>query len=419
MRTYWLDSDRNQTSDHNELTRRLAKEVVRPAALALDGMSDPQQVIAADSPLWDAFKAAHSHRLHTALIPQGVGGLGLRGLELHAVLEDFGWGGVDIAISLMVSWLTFSSIAATRNQSLIDEWVKPFVADRKARFVGCWAISEPEQGSEHFMVGMPEFQLTRPHSGLSASLVGEHYVLNGEKSAWISNATIATHALVSFAMEPREETAGNAVALVPLDLPGVSRGKPLDKLGQRALNQGQLFFKDVRIPWRYVLTGRAQYEMKFEQVLYFVHAAMAAIFTGLANAAYEEALSYTQMRVQGGKPLCRHQLVQHRLFDLFTKVEACRALSRAAMLCRTEDRLPPIERAIAAKVFCTRTAFEVADSALQLFGARGLTRECLAGKLFRDARASMIQYGPNDVLALVGARSLLNHDGGTDREMSG
>jgi alkylation response protein AidB-like acyl-CoA dehydrogenase len=210
-------------------------------------------------------------------------------------------------------------------------------------------------------------------------------------------------------LDPSKGMAGNGVAFIPLDLPGVSKGKPLDKLGQRALNQGSITFDQVRIPKRYLLFDASAYEPVLNQTLALTNGAMGAIFTGVARAAYEEALTYTGTRVQGGSPIREHQLVQKHLFDMFTAVETCRALSRAAMIYNAEAQPPAIEYAIAAKTYCTQTCLTVTDTALQLFGGRGLSREYPVEKLFRDARASLIEDGANDVLALVGARRLLTH----------
>jgi alkylation response protein AidB-like acyl-CoA dehydrogenase len=144
-----------------------------------------------------------------------------------------------------------------------------------------------------------------------------------------------------------------------------------------------------------------------ERALALSNTVMGAVFTGVACAAYEAALAYSRQRVQGGRPICEHQLVQKRLFTMFTRVEACRALSRAVMV-HTHATVPPsLEYAIAAKTFCTEGALAVADDAVQLLGGNGLRREYLVEKLFRDARASLVEHGSNDVLALVGARRLL------------
>jgi alkylation response protein AidB-like acyl-CoA dehydrogenase len=135
---------------------------------------------------------------------------------------------------------------------------------------------------------------------------------------------------------------------------------------------------------------------------------MAAVFTGVARAAFEAAMDYSKQRIQGGKPICEHQLVQKRLFDMFTRVEACRALSRAVMVHNDPPPAIDLEYAIAAKTFCTQASFEIASDALQIFGGNGLSREYPIEKIFRDARASLIEDGTNDVLSLTGALRILD-----------
>jgi alkylation response protein AidB-like acyl-CoA dehydrogenase len=141
-------------------------------------------------------------------------------------------------------------------------------------------------------------------------------------------------------------------------------------------------------------------------VLAGANAGMSATFSGVARAAVEEALTYAQKRVQGGVPIVEHQLVQRRLFDMFAKLEAARSLSRLANR-RLLTGKPTLHYSIAAKVFCTQTAFELASEAVQIFGGMGLAKGILVEMLLRDARASLIEDGANDVLALSGFRALL------------
>jgi alkylation response protein AidB-like acyl-CoA dehydrogenase len=390
-----------------EGVHRFAAQVLRPCAARLDRLADPADVIAAGSPLWDVLRRAYRLGYHKVMLPAEVGGLGCGGLEQHLFLEELGWGSADFAIAIGVAGFPFATAARVGIPELIGDLVRPFADDTEARYIGCWAITEPDHGSDTLVAGTPEFHDPRIRGNLCAHQEGDVYVLRGQKSAWVSNGTIATHALTFLSMDPSRGMAGGGVAIVPLDLPGVTRGKPLDKLGQRALNQGELFFDDVRLPARYLIADPALYEMTLDLTLALANAAMGAIFTGVARAAYEAALAYTRERVQGGKRLCEHQLVQKRLFDMFTRVEACRQLSRAAMVYNHATLPPATEYSIAAKTFCTESALEVASSALQLFGGNGLSREYPVEKLLRDARAALIEDGSNDVLALVGAHHLL------------
>jgi len=206
-----LESLRNQV-------HAFARDVLRPASMALDSLS-PQEVIAPNSLLWETLRAAYAGGLHTALIPASCGGMGLQGLSLHVALEELGWGSADFAISLGVTGFPFFPIAASGNQALIEETVSPFVADRSAQFVGCWGITEPAHGSDHFMPGTPEFHDQRISGELLATRAADEFVISGRKAAWVSNGTIATHALVHLSLDPAQGLAGGGVAFIPLGLP--------------------------------------------------------------------------------------------------------------------------------------------------------------------------------------------------------
>lgn len=405
-----IDLELNLSAEQQALkagVHQFAATVLRPAAQALDRLPDPQQVIAPGSALWDVFRVAYGQGFHTALIPRECGGMGLQGLSLHIAIEELGWGSADFALGLAVAGFPFALVARTGNPDLIAELIAPFVADREARQVGCWAITEPDHGSDHFLAGTPELRNPSLIGQATARPDGDDYILNGAKAVWVSNGTIATHAVVHVTLDSSMGLAGGGIAFVPLRSAGVSKTPPLDKLGQRALNQGGFQFDNVRIPRRYMLFDAPAYDAVLQQILVLTNGAMAAAFTGVARAAYEMAFEYVTTRVQGGKVLAEHQLVQKHLFDMFTKVATSRALSRAVLVYNAAAPVPALEYAIAAKTYCTQTCLEVTDTALQLFGGKGLSREYPIEKLYRDARASLIEDGANDVLALVGARRLL------------
>ncbi|HVA80233.1 MAG TPA: acyl-CoA dehydrogenase [Candidatus Binataceae bacterium] len=396
-----------------QAVHRFAKQVVRPAAVQLDRLTDPRDVIALDSPLRSVFKQAYQLRYNVAGLPTELGGMGLRGLGMHVLIEELSWGAVDVALSLLCASFPFTAAAASGNPELYEKFIKPFVADRDGSLIGCWAITEPQHGSDELVPGTPQFHNPRVSGQVVVRADGDSYVINGQKAAWVSNGTLATHAALYLTTQPRAGMAGGGIAFVPLNLPGVSKGKPLNKLGQRALNQGEIYFDEVRIPRGWMLTAADGYERELARTLTFANTAMAAAFTGLARAAYEDALDYSKQRVQGGRAICEHQLVQKHLFEMFTKVEASRALSRAAMIYNQTSATPSLEHAIAAKTFCTEAAFQVASDALQIFGGNGLSKEYGIEKLFRDARAALIEDGTTDVLSLVGARNILSQNGVT------
>ena len=394
-----------------EQVRKFTRDVLRPVSVALDKMADPAEVIAPNSPLRDVYKQAYQLGYHLASAPAESGGLGLNALGRHVFIEEMAVGAVDLGLSLVITPFPFSIAAMTHNPELVEKFVKPFMSDREGKMIGCWGITEPQHGSDTLRPGTPQFKNPKISGQVVARMDGDSWVINGQKSAWCSNGPIATHCALYLTTEPSRGMAGGGIAVVPLDLPGVSKGKPLDKIGQRGLCQGELFFDNVRIPRSWMAVGAEIYEMVLQRTLSHANTTMAVSFTGLARAAFEEAFEYSKQRVQGGKPICEHQLIQKRLFEMFTKVEACRTLSRSVIIHNESAPMPLVEYAIAAKTFCTQASFEVASDAVQIFGGYGLTKEYRIEKIFRDARSSLIEDGTNEVLSLTGARHLLTRDG--------
>lgn len=390
------------------MAHRFAADVLRPASLELDRVPDPEDVIAEGSVFWEVFREFYRRGYHAANLPEAFGGVAMSPLSRHIQAEELGWGSADFAVGLSVASFPFAFAAMSGQPEIISDIVQPFAEDREARYIGCWAITEPQHGSDTLMVGSAQFSQPATSGEVRALRDGAGWVIRGQKSAWVSNGTIATHALVFLSLDPSLGPAAGGVAVIPLDLPGVTRGKPLDKLGQRALNQGEIFFDDVNIPIEYMLVGPEGYSHVLDSVLAGANAFMGAAFTGLARAALEEALGYARQRVQGGKPICEHQAVQLKLANMFIEVEAARALSRAAMVYNVSTSPPSTQHSIAAKVFCTQVAFHIASEAVQVFGGYGLAKGVLVEKLFRDARAALIEDGTNEVMSLTAARKVID-----------
>ncbi len=399
----YLELDPTLTDAHEAIrtmVRTLAREVIRPAARKLD------TVPAADVPSHPAFRAAlkacYEAGLHGILLPETFGGMGLDPASIHIALEELGWGSSALAVSVGVS--SFPSFGCTliaaENQALTDEFVLPFTADRKGEFIGCWGITEPDHGSD-WILGKDLEAGTRIVPNLTARRDGDGWILNGQKAAWVSNGPIATHAYLFVGLDRSQGMRGAGVALMDLRSPGVSRGKPWDKMGQRALPQGEIFFDSVRIPGRQMVVSDPEtYAFALDATLALANSAMGAIFTGVARAAYEEALRYTGERIQGGVPIRKHQAVQMRLSQMWQRVEVARSISRRALAYNYSTITPSLPHAVAAKVYCTEAAFQNAHEAIQLFGGMGLGRESDIEMLFRDARCALVEDGVNESLSL-------------------
>ncbi len=378
---------------------RFAEEVMRPAGIKLDALANPEDVIAKDSILWEVFKRHRALGFAELMAPGGDRTPAQQARLRCIITEEMGWGDSGLAIAFGVAGFPRMMAQMSGNAELIER----FSADD---CIGCWAGTEPDHGSDliYYMRRPGTEQPGRPNC--LARKNGDFFVLDGQKSAWVSNGTIAKAAAMFCAVDMGDGQRRDAAFLVPLDAPGVSKGKPLNKIGQRALNQGEIFFDHVRIPAKYMVIPPESYPFATEMILSTANGGMGSIFVGVAQAALDLALDYAKQRVQGGVPIFEHQNVKMRLFEMFRKVQAARALSRQVTLYNSTNIPPKLQLAVASKVTSTNTAFEVASSALQIFGGNGLSREYPIEKLLRDARASMIEDGCNDVLSLVAAESL-------------
>lgn len=397
------------TEEHRLLkneVHKFAVEVLRPASLELDKMS-PEDVIKKGSPYWECMAQAYRNNYHTVLISDEYGGLGLDPLGVHIFWEELSYGSVGFAVSLGCS--CFSSFYATLlcDDYLIDKFVAPFVNCKDASVMSCWAITEPSHGSDNLMAGTHFFRDPCACQEVRAVKKRSKWVLNGQKSAWVSNGPIASDAALFVNVDPKLGFAGGGIALVDLNQPGVSRGRPLNKMGQRELPQGEIFFDDVACPEEHMIIDPESYEAITELTLGHANATMGAYFTGVAQAAFDLAIQYCLDRVQGGKPICGHQMVQSQLFDMFIAIETARAFSRNAMVFNMNTTPPLVQYSIASKVYCTEAAFKVTSEAMQLFGGLGVTKDAPVEKLFRDARAGMIEDGSNDSLSISAGEMLL------------
>lgn len=380
-----------------DTTHRFAEEVMRPTGRTLDKL-DPEDVIAEQSILWDVFRQYADLGIEMF----GDGDQGMTPLEQarirYITSEELGWGDAGLAIAFGVRTFPLMMAQLSGNPELVDLV--------KENLTGCWAITEPDHGSDtlDFAGKIKASGAEHGRPNIVAKRKGDDYVISGQKSSWVSCGTIAEAAALFCAVENGSSELCKAVFVVPLDLDGVSRGKPLDKIGQRALNQGEIFFDEVRVPRSYMAVPPEAYDQAAELVLTNANTGMGTLFVGLARAALELAIDYAKERKQGGVPIIQHQSVRGRLFEMFRQVEAARALNRD-VVCSNALNAPRLEYAIASKVTSTQTAFYVASEALQIFGGNGTSREYPIEKLFRDARSSMIEDGCNYVLGqLAGAR---------------
>jgi len=388
-----------------DLVHRFAEDIMRPAGKVLDRL--PADEVAKHSLLRDVHKKWDD--------------LGIRVLTGDAsdftptqmarltciVTEELGWGDAGLAISLGAAEFPAMLAGSSQNPDLVSA----FPVDK----IGCWAITEPDHGSDVLDMATDADRPCFQRPNCVARRDGDHYVIEGQKAAWVSNGPIADTAALYTAVDNGDGAMGRGVLLVDLNAPGVSRGKPLEKLGQRPLPQGEVFFDAVRVPSSHMVIPPEMYGMGLEMTLCTANGYMGATFVGCARAAFELAVEYAKQRIQGGTAIIHHQAIKLKLFEMFRKVEAARSLNRRVVLFNTLSNpffgaapgsFPAVHYAIASKVTSTQAAFEVATEALQVFGGNGLSHEYPVEKRLRDARASLIEDGANEVLSLHAADRL-------------
>lgn len=390
-----------------DAARQFAEKEIRPVSRQLDLM-DADAVIAEDSPFWPLLKKAYSLGYHKMLIPEYYGGLGLSPLQTNLIFEELAWGSFGLALYFSVVSFPFYITCMQGDEELIDNYVIPFCNCTDGSIRGCWGITEPDHGSDQLAGGEEFFYSEKSRCQTRGIIDGDDVVISGQKSAWVSGGTIATHTLLHFQLDPSKGMAGQAVAVVPLDLPGVSKGKALRKIGQRDLNQGELFFDDVRLPKKYLIATPDFYEEIFDMIINAANLCMSMWSVGLARASFDEAFAYAKERIQGGQPLIEHYSMRQRLFQMFSRVETARATSRAAVNLNLNISPPFPEYSALAKTHCTQMAYENAHEAIQIHGGNGLTEEYIVEKLFRDARATLIEDGCNETLFAAGGHILKN-----------
>jgi len=337
-------------------------------------------------------------------------------VEQCLVLEELAAGDAGLAASLLIAPMAFQYAANFGSPQVVADIAMPFFGGDRPDWQGCFAITDTNHGSD--MMAAHLSATTVRGGDLSARRNGRGWVLDGQKSAWVSCASTATHALVCCALDA-EDLARSGIAIVPLDLDGVSRAAPVEKLGVRPMNQAQLTFTDVRIPADYMIVGADTYApvMRVTQVL--ASASFALLALGIGRAAYEGATRFAGERVQGGKLLREHQAVQLRLFRMFSLLEAARSLARTVYAYNygaIGNRLTgSLAHSCASKVFVTDATFEICDLAVQICGARGMLRNGVQfadgtsfypEKLLRDAKAFKIADSENGFLALTGAAEI-------------
>ena len=369
-----------QTQD---LARKFADEVVRPVAEKLDrDESFPGDIYVQMSQLG----------LFGITVPDTLGGAGLDTYAYSIVMEELSRGYASIADQCGVVELVTTLLSRFGNRRQQHEWVGELVSARKR---AAYCITESEAGSDV--------------SGIktTAARNGADWILNGGK-LWIHNAPVADVGFVLARTNPAAGNRGMSIFIVPLDAPGVSRGRKEHKMGQRASQVGALTFDNVNLDENALLGEEGRGFHMMMSALEKGRVGIAALSVGIAQAGLEAALDYAQTRKQFGRPISSNQGLEWMLADMAKEIAAARALvQRAAIMF---DNGEPANAACSiAKCFAGDMVVAQTANAVQIFGGSGYIRGFEVERLYRDAKICQIYEGTQQIQRTVIARELLKN----------
>ncbi len=356
--------------------REFAEAEVKPLAKELDETGRfPRELI----------RKAAELGLAGVSIPEKYGGAGMDHVCYSVALEEIARFCASTAVILSVQ---NSLVCASLDLFGTEEQKKKFLVPlARGEKIGCYALTEPQAGSNAAALA------TR------AVRKGDRYVLNGTK-AWITNGGVADLAIVYANAEPERREKGIVALIVETGTPGFAVGKEEKKLGIHATACCGLSFSDCEVPVGNRLAGEGEGYKVALTLLDGGRIGIASQAIGIAQGAYEAALSYSRDRQAFGHPIADFQAIQFMLADMATEIDAARLLARRAAWKQDSGGRFSMEAA-SAKLFASEMATRVAHKAIQIHGGNGYSREYPVERAYRDARITEIYEGTSEIQRLV------------------
>jgi alkylation response protein AidB-like acyl-CoA dehydrogenase len=374
-----LDGD---TLEYREAIRRYVADQVAPGAIARDSTREFPGHVIRDLGRLGFLGIA---------VSEDDGGSGGRLIDYAVLIEElaYGCGATSTAVMTQFHGMLPAIVAGTSEQK--ERWVRPLCAGSS---VGAFALTEPDAGSDVHGITT------------SAERDGDTYRLKGSK-AFITNGSVADKICV-FARTGSTSADALSAFLVDGNISGVTRGIPLDKLGMRASVTSELFFDNALIDVSNRLGDEGDGWPIAMAVLDKSRVSTAAQSVGLARFAMDRAVAFSRQRRQFGRSIGEFQAVRLRLAEMYVRVEQSRSLLYS--LLQGDAASLNAMTAGAAKVSCSDTAMWVATEAVQALGGAGYLVESEVERVFRDAKATQIYDGTNDINRIVIGRELLRSE---------
>jgi alkylation response protein AidB-like acyl-CoA dehydrogenase len=324
--------------------------------------------------------------------PEAYGGQGLGILENTLVVEELCCQDSGIGIALSLADFSSEVILRFGNEKQKQKYLPPVT---RGEAISAGAYTEPDHGSD----------ITR----LSTTAVRKRgeFVINGTKT-FITNGTQANHFVVLCQTNSEADPPyrGMCTILVEKETPGFEAVELGDKMGIRMTSTAELSFSDVHVPLENLI---GEENRGFYQVLEFFDESrieIAAQALGIAQGAFERALAYAKERRQFGQRIADFQVTQHKLADMYTKLETARLLTYKAAWNFDIGRIDPVLTSMA-KMHAGRVSVEVADEAIQIFGGYGYFTEYEVERFYRDAKIMEIYEGTKEIQKNTIASSLI------------
>jgi len=320
------------------------------------------------------------------------GGAGMTPLDYCICLEEIARVDPAVALSLAAhNGLCSSHISLFGSEAQKQKYLAPLARGEK---IGAWGLTESTSGSD--AAGMRT----------TAARAGSCWVLNGSKT-FTTHGRVCDVMVVMAVTNRAAGTKGISAFIVEKGTPGFGPGKKEDKLGMRASDTSEVLFDNVRIAADQLLGEEGQGFIDTMQVLDAGRIGIAALAVGLAQGAYETALSYARERKAFGKTIAQFQAIQFKLADAATKIEAARLLTYRAAYLKERGQRTTLESSMA-KLYASEIAVRVAEDCVQIHGGYGFVKDYPAEKYFRDVTLTTIGEGTSEIQRLVIARQLLS-----------
>ncbi|MFT6556277.1 acyl-CoA dehydrogenase family protein [Sneathiella sp.] len=334
-------------------------------------------------PAHDLFKKMGDQGFLGVCKPEEYGGAGLDysfSLAMSETLGKINCGAVPMAIGVQTDMAT-PALARFGSDYVKENYLRHAIS---GEYVACIGVSEPGAGSD--VAGIKS----------NARKDGDDYIINGQKM-WITNGTQADFMCMLVNTSDGPIHSSKSLIVVPMDTPGITVERKLDKLGMRSSDTAQLYFEDVRVPQRNIIgeegMGFTYQMLQFqEERLWAAGAALQSL-----DKVIDDTIDYTRQREAFGKPLLDNQVIHFRLAELKTEVELLRALTyRAVEEYVAGENVTML--ASMAKLKTGRLTREVNDACLQYYGGMGFMNETHISRAYRDGRLTSIGGGADEVM---------------------